>query len=32
MYCVSAGALIKGNAWAAPDAPYSNPQESLKRL
>jgi geranylgeranyl reductase len=26
------GALIKGNAWAAPDAPYSNPQESLKRL
>jgi geranylgeranyl reductase len=26
------GALIKGYATATPDAPYSNPVESLKRL
>lgn len=26
------GSLIRGNALAAPDAPYSNPVESLKRL
>ena len=26
------GALIRGQAWAPPDAPFSNPQESLKRL
>ena len=27
-----AGSLIRGNAFAAQDAPFSNPVESLKRL
>ena len=29
---ITIGSLLRGNALGAPDAPYYNPEESLKRL